>query len=90
VYVTSLVANHEPLPVGRTSSSSRRTGHTFCSQGALLRYLELQWPMPKHVWDQLRATSADELIAALKRDGYVLDPASRDADTLFSKEDAFR
>jgi len=30
-------------------------------------------------WNQIRATTADELIAALEADGYHKDPASRDA-----------
>ncbi len=40
---------------------------------------------PKHVWDQLKSTTADELISALKRDGYVQDPASHDATIAFIK-----
>jgi hypothetical protein len=40
---------------------------------------------PKHVWDQLKAKTADELIAALTRDGYLKDPASRDATIAFVK-----
>lgn len=40
---------------------------------------------PKHVWDQLKSITADELISALKRDGYVQDPASRDATIAFVK-----
>jgi len=39
----------------------------------------------KHVWDQLKATTADELIAALKRDGFTQDPASKDATIAFIK-----
>ena len=38
---------------------------------------------PKHVWDQLKSITADELIAALKRDGFTKDPASRDATIAF-------
>lgn len=30
----------------------------------------------QHVWNQLKSLTADELIAALKRDGYRQDPAS--------------
>lgn len=33
----------------------------------------------KNVWNQLKNITADELISALKRDGYTKDPASRDA-----------
>lgn len=33
----------------------------------------------KNVWDQLKSITADELISALKRDGFTQDPASRDA-----------
>ncbi|MGC2111150.1 MAG: type II toxin-antitoxin system HicA family toxin [Candidatus Korobacteraceae bacterium] len=33
----------------------------------------------QHVWDQLKATTADELIRALERDGYTKDPASKGA-----------
>jgi len=40
---------------------------------------------PKHVWNQIKAITADELISALKRDGYVQDPASRDATIAFIK-----
>lgn len=40
---------------------------------------------PQHVWNQLKNTTADELIAALKRDGYLQDPASRDATIAFIK-----
>jgi predicted RNA binding protein YcfA (HicA-like mRNA interferase family) len=39
----------------------------------------------KQVWDQLRATTADELIAALKKDGYAQDPASADATIAYIK-----
>ena len=33
----------------------------------------------KHVWNQIKATTADELIDALERDGYTKDPASKGA-----------
>jgi predicted RNA binding protein YcfA (HicA-like mRNA interferase family) len=33
----------------------------------------------KNVWNQLKNITADELISALKRDGYTKDPASKDA-----------
>lgn len=33
----------------------------------------------QEVWNQIRAITADELIAALEADGYKLDPASSDA-----------
>jgi predicted RNA binding protein YcfA (HicA-like mRNA interferase family) len=33
----------------------------------------------QHVWNQLKAITADELIAALQRDGYEKDPASSGA-----------
>ena len=39
----------------------------------------------KQVWNQLKSITADELIAALKRDGYVQDPASRDATIAYIK-----
>jgi predicted RNA binding protein YcfA (HicA-like mRNA interferase family) len=39
----------------------------------------------KNVWDQLKATTADELIAALQRDGFTKDPASGDATIAFIK-----
>ncbi len=39
----------------------------------------------KSVWDQLKATTADELIAALKKDGYQQDPASADATIAYIK-----
>jgi predicted RNA binding protein YcfA (HicA-like mRNA interferase family) len=40
---------------------------------------------PQHVWNQLKSVTADELIAALKRDGYRQDPASADATIAFIK-----
>lgn len=39
----------------------------------------------QHVWNQLKATTADELIAALKKDGYQKDPASSDATIAYIK-----
>ncbi len=39
----------------------------------------------QHVWQQLKATTADELISALKKDGYKEDPASADATIAFIK-----
>ena len=39
----------------------------------------------KHVWNQLRNTTADELISALERDGYTKDPASGDATIAYLK-----
>jgi predicted RNA binding protein YcfA (HicA-like mRNA interferase family) len=39
----------------------------------------------KHVWDQLRATTADKLIGALERDGFTKDPASKDATIAYIK-----
>jgi predicted RNA binding protein YcfA (HicA-like mRNA interferase family) len=39
----------------------------------------------KHVWDQLKATTADELIAALGRDGFAKDPAGKGATIAFIK-----
>ena len=40
----------------------------------------------KHVWDQLKATTADELETALKHDGYKLDPASAGAIHAYIKK----
>jgi predicted RNA binding protein YcfA (HicA-like mRNA interferase family) len=40
----------------------------------------------KHVWNQLKATTADELESALKRDGYTLDPASKGAIRAYIKK----
>jgi predicted RNA binding protein YcfA (HicA-like mRNA interferase family) len=40
---------------------------------------------PQHVWQQLKSTTADEIIAALKRDGYKQDPASADATIAYIK-----
>jgi predicted RNA binding protein YcfA (HicA-like mRNA interferase family) len=40
---------------------------------------------PQHVWNQLKSITADELIAALKRDGYRQDPASADATIAYIK-----
>ncbi|MGA2857241.1 MAG: type II toxin-antitoxin system HicA family toxin [Candidatus Sulfotelmatobacter sp.] len=37
----------------------------------------------QEVWNQIRATTADELIAALEADGYHKDPASRDATVAY-------
>jgi predicted RNA binding protein YcfA (HicA-like mRNA interferase family) len=39
----------------------------------------------QHVWNQLKSVTADELIAALKRDGYQQDPASADATIAYIK-----
>lgn len=40
----------------------------------------------KHVWDQLKSITADDLIAALKRDGYKQDPSSADATIAYIKQ----
>jgi|SRR5271157_1027035 len=40
----------------------------------------------KHVWNQLKATTADELESALKLDGYTLDPASTGAIRAYIKK----
>ncbi len=40
----------------------------------------------KNVWDQLKNTTADELISALQRNGYTKDPASRDATISYIKK----
>ncbi len=39
----------------------------------------------QHVWNQLKSLTADELIAALKRDGYRQDPASAGATIAYIK-----
>ena len=39
----------------------------------------------QHVWNQLKSVTADELIAALKRDGFQQDPASADATIAYIK-----
>jgi predicted RNA binding protein YcfA (HicA-like mRNA interferase family) len=39
----------------------------------------------KHIWDQIKSITADELIAALRRDGFTKDPASKDATIAFIK-----
>jgi predicted RNA binding protein YcfA (HicA-like mRNA interferase family) len=39
----------------------------------------------KQVWDQLKSLTADDLIAALKRDGYTQDPASKGAAIAYIK-----
>ncbi len=41
---------------------------------------------PQQVWNQLKSISADDLIDALKRDGYEQDPASSDATIAFIKQ----
>lgn len=41
--------------------------------------------LSQHVWSQLKAITADDLIAALKRDGYTKDPASADATISYIK-----
>ena len=38
------------------------------------------------VWNQLKAITADDLIAALRADGYRKDPASRDATIAYIKD----
>lgn len=40
----------------------------------------------QHVWNQLKATTADELESALKRDGYKPDPASAGAIHAYIKQ----
>lgn len=39
----------------------------------------------KTVWNQVKAATADDLVAALKRDGYKLDPASKGAIQAYIK-----
>jgi predicted RNA binding protein YcfA (HicA-like mRNA interferase family) len=39
-----------------------------------------------NVWNQIKNLSADDLIRALKRDGWSKDPASRDATIAYLKE----
>jgi len=39
-----------------------------------------------NVWNQLKNTTADELIKALLRDGWVKDPASNDATIAYLKK----
>lgn len=31
---------------------------------------------PPHIWDQMRSISIDELVGALERDGFVVEPSS--------------
>lgn len=40
----------------------------------------------RHVWEQLKNKTADDLISALKRDGYKKDPSSRDATIAYIKK----
>jgi predicted RNA binding protein YcfA (HicA-like mRNA interferase family) len=40
----------------------------------------------KNVWQQLKNITADDLIQALKKDGYEKDPSSRDATIAFIKK----
>jgi len=42
----------------------------------------------KGVWDQLRATTVEQLIAALERDGFAADPACKGAVLVFIKTEA--
>jgi len=39
----------------------------------------------RNVWNQLKGITADELIHALERDGFVKDPAGRDATIAYIK-----
>ncbi len=41
--------------------------------------------LPQGVWNQLKSKTADDLIAALKRDGFEQDPASKGAQLAFIK-----
>jgi len=41
---------------------------------------------PRNVWDQLKATTVEELMAALKRDGFTPDPATTGAELGFIKK----
>jgi len=43
---------------------------------------------PQHVWRQLKSVTADEIIAALKRDDYKQDPSGKDATIAYIKEGA--
>lgn len=40
----------------------------------------------KNVWNQIKNLTKDEIIGALKRDGWNQDPASKDATIAFLKE----
>jgi predicted RNA binding protein YcfA (HicA-like mRNA interferase family) len=42
----------------------------------------------KGVWDQLRATTVEQFIVALERDGFAADPAIRGAVRVFLKPEA--
>ena len=42
--------------------------------------------LPKPVWDQLKATTVEEFISALKRDGFEADPASTGGVLAFLKK----
>lgn len=44
VYLNSMAANHEPLPIGPDCVLEQGEEIPVVPQGALLRYLELQWP----------------------------------------------
>lgn len=44
---------------------------------------------PKHIWSQLKNLSADDFIAALKRDEWVLDE-TRGAEQVYRKPDGRR
>jgi predicted RNA binding protein YcfA (HicA-like mRNA interferase family) len=42
--------------------------------------------LPQHVWKQIKNLTKDDLIAALLRDGWKKDPASRNATISYIKE----
>lgn len=41
---------------------------------------------PRHVWEQLKNKTADDLISALLRDGYEKGPSSHDATIAYIKK----
>lgn len=44
IYLNSIAANQEPLPIGPDCFLGHEEQIPVVPQGALLRYLELQWP----------------------------------------------
>ena len=42
-------------------------------------------PFPQHIWNQIKNLTADEIIRALRRDGWTLDPHSKGAIQVFIK-----
>ena len=86
VYINSLAMHRRESLPNRVGFLCRRGGtNPNCSPWGSVASHGAAMAFSKQVWNQLKSITADELIAALKRDGYVQDPASRDATIAYIK-----